>query len=221
MPDQKIRVLIADDHTVVRKGLSALLSAEKYGIEIVGEAANGLQAIDLAYSLQPDVILMDLAMPVKDGLEAIKEIRHLLPQAHLLVLTSFADDEKVLMSLRAGAYGFLLKDASPDELVQTIRSVYANRITLPQELSHILFNPQPVKVKPTLGEGSLTERELDVLRCIGQGMSNKQVAQCLSISIATVRSHVSSMMRKLDLENRTQLAIHARNTGYSYNKMTN
>lgn len=210
MTENKIRVLIVDDHMVVRKGLQALLSAEKYGIEVIGEASDGFEAIEKAQQLQPDVILLDLVMPKKGGLEALKEIKNQQPQARILVLTSFAEDENVVEAVRAGAYGFLLKDTSPDELVDTIRSVYADKLTLPQEMTHLLLRGQTEQKQAPPVPGNLTERELDVLRCIARGMANKQVAQQLSISITTVRSHVSSIMRKLDLENRTQLAIYAR-----------
>ena len=210
MTETNIRVLIADDHTVVRKGLKALLSSEKYGIEVVGEASNGDEAVQKAAQLEPDVILMDLVMPGKTGLEAIPEIKQMQPGARILVLTSFADDSNVAKAIRAGAYGFLLKDTSPDELVQTIRSVYADKLTLPQELTHILFGDEVNEKEPDSMQQDLTPRELDVLRCIAQGMSNKQVAQELSVSTTTVRSHVSSLIRKLSVENRTQLAIYAR-----------
>jgi NarL family two-component system response regulator LiaR len=210
MSQEMIRVLIADDHTVVRKGLNALLSADKYGIEVIGEASNGAEAIQLAEEWKPDVILMDLVMPVKTGLQAIQEIKQIQPDARILVLTSFAEDDNVSQAIRAGAYGFLLKDTSPDELVQTIRSVYANKLTIPQELSQALLRVNPATGAPETQLEELTAREQDVLRCIAQGMSNKQIAQKLSIGTTTVRSHVSSMMRKLDLENRTQLALYAR-----------
>ena len=208
--ESNIRVLIVDDHMVVRRGLQALLSAEKYGVEVIGEASDGFEAVIKAQQLQPDVILLDLVMPKKGGLEALKEIRSQQPQARILVLTSFAEDENVLEAVRAGAYGFLLKDTSPDELVDTIRSVYADKLTLPQEMTRLLLNGQAGQKQPPPIPGNLTERELDVLRLIARGMSNKQVAQQLSISTTTVRSHVSSIMRKLDLENRTQLALSLR-----------
>jgi DNA-binding NarL/FixJ family response regulator len=210
MAQELIRVLIADDHTVVRKGLKALLSADKYGIEVIGEANNGVEAVQFAVELKPDVILMDLVMPEKTGLQAIEEIKQVQPDARILVLTSFAEDDNVSQAIRAGAYGFLLKDTSPDELVQTIRSVYANKLTLPQELSYVLLRGNPTGGAPDPKLEALTSREQDVLRCIAQGLSNKQIAQKLSIGTTTVRSHVSSMMRKLDLENRTQLALYAR-----------
>ena len=208
MADGKIRVLIVDDHTVVRKGLSALLASEKYNIEVVGEAGDGEEAILKAIQLEPDVILMDLVMPKKSGIEAISEIKKKQPKARILVLTSYAEDKKVSEAILAGAYGFLLKDTSPDELVQTIHSVYADRLTLPQELAHVLLGSK--MASDEFQSDDLTQRELDVLLCIAQGMSNKQAAQHLSIETTTVRSHVSSLMRKLGTENRTQLALYAR-----------
>jgi NarL family two-component system response regulator LiaR len=140
----------------------------------------------------------------------IIEIKKIQPKARILVLTSYAEDQKVAEAIKAGAYGFLLKDTSPDELVQTIHSVYANRLTLPQEMAQLLLGNKStsnIEEQPT---AELTQRELDVLRCISQGLSNKQIAQQLSIGTTTVRSHVSSLMRKLGTENRTQLALYAR-----------
>jgi DNA-binding NarL/FixJ family response regulator len=199
---------------VVRRGLIALLSAEKYGIDVVGEASNGEDAVRKVQELKPDVILMDLVMPVKSGMDAIVEIKQIQPNARILVLTSFAEDENVIQAVRSGAYGFLLKETSPDELVQTIHSVYADKLTIPQELSLVLLGGgKPAEKGVVSTNEGLTGRELDVLKCIAQGMSNKQVAQTLSISTTTVRSHVSSMMRKLNVENRTQLAIYAREHG--------
>jgi two-component system, NarL family, response regulator LiaR len=214
MTEKKISVLIADDHTVVRKGLVSLLSAEKYGIQVIGEASDGDEAIQKAQQLQPDVILMDLVMPRKNGIEAIREIKKKQPKARILVLTSFAEDDKVLEAIQAGAYGFLLKDTTPDELVQTIGSVYADKLTLPQELTQVLLGKKKEINQPNIEPEDMTERELDVLRCLALGMSNKQIAQELSIGANTVRSHVSSIMRKLNLENRTQLAIYAREQGF-------
>ena len=146
----------------------------------------------------------------KSKLEAIPVIKRKQPRARILVLTSFADDENVSRAIRTGAYGFLLKDTLLDELVQTIHSEYAHILTLPQELTHILFGDEVNEKEPDSMQQDLTPRELDVLRCIAQGMSNKQVAQELSVSTTTVRSHVSSLIRKLSVENRTQLAIYAR-----------
>jgi DNA-binding NarL/FixJ family response regulator len=210
MADSIISVLIADDHTVVRKGLRSLLSSEKYGIEVIGEASNGNEAITQAEKLKPDVILMDLVMPEKTGLEAIVEIKKSQPHARILVLTSFADDENISSAIKAGAYGFLLKDTSPDELVQTIQSVFKDKLTIPQEFTHILLAKKDVDEERDSKGEILTPREKDVLKCVAQGMSNKQIAHTLFISTTTVRSHVSNMIRKLDLDNRTQLAIYAK-----------
>lgn len=210
MGESDILVLIVDDHNVVRKGLKSLLSAGKYGIQVIGEASNGDEAIKQAEKLKPDVILMDLVMPGKSGLEAIKEIKKIQHDARILVLTSFADDENITGALEAGAYGFLLKDTSPEELVQTVHSVFKDKLTIPQEFTHILFAKKNNTKKSESLVERLTPRELDVIGCIAQGMSNKQIAQALFISSSTVRSHVSSLIHKLNLENRTQLAIYAK-----------
>jgi len=210
MEDSTISVLIADDHTVVRKGLRSLLSGEKYGIKVIGEASNGEEAVQKAEELHPDVILMDLVMPKKTGIEAINEIKKNQPGARILVLTSFADDENVTDAIEAGAYGFLLKDTSPDELVDTIHSVFKDKLTIPHEFTQYLFAKKDEEKKNDSTDEILTPREIDVLKCVAQGMSNKQIAQTLFISTTTVRSHVSSVIRKLNLENRTQLAIYAK-----------
>lgn len=210
-----IRVLIADDHTVVRKGLQSLLTSEKYDIEVIGGAGDGNQAVQMALELEPDVILMDLQMPYKSGLEAIQEIKQQGLTARILVLTSFGDNERVAAAMRAGALGYLLKDSSPDELVSAIHSVALGHISIPQELSSFILGVQP-PTSPAPAENplaDLTARELDVLRCIAYGASNRDIASQLSISLTTVRTHVSSILRKLNLENRTQAALYARQQG--------
>lgn len=206
---EKIQILVVDDHTVVRKGLCALLSDEKYGIHVVGEAADGREAIEKTRTLKPEVILLDLAMPGMGGLEAIPAILREDSKARILVLTSFAEDEQVVEAIRAGALGFLRKDSSPDELVSTIHNVAHNRMSLPPELVRkvMLKEHQTVEERTT---NELTPREADVLRCVAKGYSNKQIASELSVSAPTVRTHVSSLLRKLNLENRTQLALYAR-----------
>ena len=210
---KRIKVFIVDDHTVVRKGLKALLAAKKYEIDVVGDAESGDQAIPIVNQLEPDVILMDLEMPGMSGIETIKEIKKLQPDSRILVLTSFAEDKKVFDALHAGAYGYLLKDTSPDELVETIRSVYSEKLTLPKEFSHVLLDKKVENSEVPASQSGLTQRELDVLKCIAQGMSNKQIAQELTISTATIRTHVSKIMQKLNLENRTQAALFALKTG--------
>ena len=205
--DGKIRILVVDDHTVVRKGLCALLSDEKYGILVMGEASDGREAIEKARLLQPEVVLLDLLMPGMGGLEAIPGILREDPDARILVLTSFAEDEQVVQAISSGALGYLRKDSSPDELVSTIHNVAHNRMSLPPDLVRKMM----LKDQQTVDDGTaneLTPREVDVLRCVAQGYSNKQIATELSISPTTVRTHVSSLLRKLQLENRTQLALY-------------
>jgi NarL family two-component system response regulator LiaR len=206
---ENIRILVVDDHTVVRKGLCALLSAEKYGMEVVGEAADGIEAIEKTRLLQPQVILLDLAMPRMGGLEAIPGILQEDPDVRILILTSYAEDDQVVQAIRSGALGYLRKDSSPDELVSSIHNVALNRMSLPPDLVRkVISNEQPVAEDRPANE--LTAREQDVLRCVAQGFSNKQIASELSVSPTTVRTHVSNLLRKLNLENRTQLALYAR-----------
>lgn len=206
--ERRIRVLVVDDHTVLRKGLCSLLTP-RYGIEVIGEAGDGVEAVDQARALQPDVILMDLEMPRKTGLDAILEIRRQNPDARILVLTSFGEDAKVSAAVKAGAMGFLLKDSSLDELVHAIRTVHMGNLQLPQDLARKAMaglygleeTPAPVE--------QLTRRELDVLKCIARGMSNDDIAQELSISVWTVSSHVHNLLDKLNLSSRTQAALYA------------
>jgi len=199
-----IRVLIADDHYVVRQGLAALL-APRNGMEVVGEAANGREAVDLARTLQPDVILMDMIMPEMTGPEAISLIKQENPNARILVLTSFSESKQVSAAIQAGALGYLLKDSSPDDLLHAIRSVYRGNLVLPQDLALALMQPRPAAA----ALDQLTERETDVLRLLAQGQSNQEIARNLSISATTVRSHVSSILMKLNVTNRTQAALAA------------
>lgn len=207
--NREIRVLIADDHTVVRRGLATLLSAPKYGIQIIGEASDGQEAVDKTRSLQPDVVLMDLYMPKLNGIEATRLIHRADEQVRILVLTSSGEEEQVVQALRAGASGYLLKDASPDELVNALHSVYFGQLSLPHELAQkVILASASGMADPEADP--LTAREWDVLECIELGLSNKQIAAQLSISTTTVRTHVSNLLRKLELENRTQLALYAR-----------
>jgi two-component system, NarL family, response regulator LiaR len=200
-----IRVLIADDHFVVRQGLAAMLSPRN-GMEVVGEAATGREAVDLARRLQPDVILMDMIMPEMDGPEAIALIKQENPKARILVLTSFGENKQISAAIQAGALGYLLKDSSPDDLLHAIRSVYRGNLVLPQDLALKLMQTQPAAAALE----RLTERETDVLRLLAQGQSNQEIARNLNISDTTVRSHVSNILMKLDVSNRTQAALAAR-----------
>ncbi|HUI73114.1 MAG TPA: response regulator transcription factor [Spirochaetia bacterium] len=209
---KSIRLLIVDDHSIVRKGIKALLATEN-DMQVIGEAENGAEAVDKAASLKPDVVLMDLVMPEMDGIEATRRITTDLPGTKILVLTSFAADDKVFPAVKAGALGYLLKDSTPDQLLEAIRQVHKGEPSLEpsiarkvlQELSH------PGQGKQTTEP--LTERELDVLRLIAQGMSNKEIATKIFVAEWTVRSHVSNILGKLHLASRTQAALYALRSG--------
>jgi DNA-binding NarL/FixJ family response regulator len=207
-----IRVLVVDDHLVVRKGIRALLATEP-GIEVMGEARDGAEAVMEALRLQPDVILMDLVMPQMDGIAAIERIIASQPAARILVLTSFDADDKVFPAIRAGALGYTLKDFGPAELVRAIQRVYRGdsslHPTIARKVLHELAHPstQPPTSEP------LTEREAKVLRLVAHGESNLQIAAALGISEATVRTHVSNILSKLHLASRTQAALHALREG--------
>jgi NarL family two-component system response regulator LiaR len=208
-----LRILIADDHMVVRRGLCSLL-IPRNGMEVIGEAADGVEAVELARSLQPDVILMDMVMPHLDGPEAVVEIKKENPEARILILTSFGEDARVSAAIRAGALGYLLKDSSPDELFHAIREVAQGNLSLPPQVAMKLMQDlQKPKRDRLAPETALTQRELDVLRGIAQGLSNQDIAGQLMISQATVRSHVSSLLSKLGLTNRTQAALYAVEAG--------
>jgi NarL family two-component system response regulator LiaR len=207
-----IRVLIADDHAIVRKGVCALLATEP-DIEVVGEAGNGRQALTLTERLNPDVILMDLVMPGMDGLEATRRIIASQLDARVLVLTSFAGDDKVLPAVRAGALGYLLKDSSPEELVQAIRQVYRGESSLHPTITRKLLRELSPPASRDGGGTLLTEREVEVLQLIARGGTNRQIAGQLSISEATVRTHVSKILGKLNLCSRTQAALYALREG--------
>ena len=207
-----IRVLIADDHAIVRKGIRALLATEA-GIEVVGEAQDGRQAIAEASRFQPDVILMDLVMPEVDGIAAIRHISVHQPDVRILVLTSFATDDKIFPAIKAGALGYLLKDTGPHELVQAIRQVCQGESFLHPLVARKLLQElaEPPAQPPT--PDPLTERELEVLRLVAQGHSNQEIAGQLMISEATVRTHVSNILSKLHLASRTQAALYALRKG--------
>ena len=209
---EQIRVLIADDHAVVREGLRTLIGTEP-GIQVVGEAENGAEAVRKARSLQPDVILLDMVMPHKDGLAAINEIMAEDSQAHILVLTSFSHDDKVFPAIKAGALGYLLKNASPQALLNAIRDVHRGEPTMSPDIARKLMREmrRSSDLPPT--EEPLTGRELDVLRLLAQGLTNQEIAESLTIGVGTVRTHVSNILSKLHLANRTQAALFALREG--------
>jgi NarL family two-component system response regulator LiaR len=207
-----IRVLIADDHAIVRKGIRALLATEP-DIEVVGEAEDGKQAIVQASKIQPDVILMDLVMPEIDGIMATQHITTHQPEVRILVLTSFATDDKIFPAIKAGALGYLLKDSGPYELVQAIHQVCRGESFLHPLVARKLLEElsQPPSKPPT--PDPLTGREVEVLRLVAQGQSNQEIAGRLTISEATVRTHVSNILGKLHLASRTQAALYALREG--------
>jgi two-component system, NarL family, response regulator LiaR len=213
-----IRILIADDHAVVRHGLRALIATEP-DLELVGEAADGVEAVEQTARLHPDVILMDMAMPRKTGLEAICDIKHDDPQARILVLTSFAEDEQVFPAIKAGATGYLLKDTSPRELLQAIRDVERGEVSLHPTIARKLVGElkRPPDLPPA--EEQLTEREVQVLALVARGLSNKEIADQLFIGERTVRTHMSNILGKLHLANRTQAALYAQREGLAHLEM--
>ena len=207
-----IRVFVAEDHAIVRKGIRALLTLEP-GIEVVGEASNGQEAVYGIDRSRPDVILMDLVMPEMDGIEAIRQVMARQPEARILVLTSFATDDKVFPAIKAGALGYLLKDSEPREVAEAIRQVHRGESSLHPRIARKLMQElaRPPEQPPTTDP--LTEREIEVLRLVAQGKSNRDIAEELTITEGTVRVHVSSILGKLHLASRTQATLYALREG--------
>ena len=209
---KSIRLLICDDHAVVRRGLRSLVSV-KPEMELVGEAVDGEEAVAMAKKLKPDVIIMDLVMPRKDGVTAISEIKKNNQDARILVLTSFSDDKNVFSAIKAGASGYLLKDSSPEDLLQAINDVYQGKSPLHPVIAQKVIQEmhQPTDLPPT--DDPLSTREVEVLQNVAQGMSNQEIARTLKIKEGTVRIHVGNILNKLQLANRTQAALYALREG--------
>jgi NarL family two-component system response regulator LiaR len=209
---KKIRILIADDHAIVREGLHTLINS-KADFELVGEAADGYEVVQQTRELRPDVILMDLVMPRRGGIDAITEIKKEFPEARILVLTSFAEDDMVFPAIKAGALGYLLKDSSPEQLIQAIHDVYLGYTTLHPSIARMLVEElnQKSDLPPT--ENPLTEREVDVLKLVAQGMTDQEIADRLVVSHWTIHAHVRNILAKLHLANRTQAALYALREG--------
>ena len=199
-----IRVLLVDDHAVVRQGLKMFLGLDP-DLEVVGEAENGEEAIRLIPDLNPEVVLMDLLMPVMDGIEAITHIRQDYPETEVIALTSVLEDEAVMKAMRAGAIGYLLKDTQAEELRRAIKAAAAGQVQLSPQAAARLMR----EVRAPDSPEKLTERETDVLRLLALGQANKEIALELSIGEKTVKTHVSSILRKLNVPSRTQAALHA------------
>jgi len=219
-----IRVLLVDDHAIVRDGIHSLLKTQP-DIEVVGEASNGRDAVSKAESLQPDVVLMDLVMPGMDGIEAIRLIVDGQPDSRILVLTSFSAEDKVFPAIKAGAMGYLLKDCDSEELVRAIHQVHQGESSLHPKIARMLLRemgaagkpspggsePPPANVRPAVDP--LTERELDVLKLVAHGKSNREIADELVVAEGTVRTHVSNILSKLHLASRTQATLFALREG--------
>ena len=207
-----IRVFIADDHAIVRKGIRAVLEIVP-DIDVVGEAENGREAVAQVEALRPDVVLMDLVMPEMDGIEAIRRIKDRQPEARILVLTTFAGEDKIFPAVKAGALGYHLKDSRPEELAQAIRQVYRGESSLHPVIARKVLEElsRPSERPPT--PDPLTQREVEVLRLVAQGLENREIAERLVISEATVRTHVSNITGKLHVASRTQAALYALREG--------
>jgi NarL family two-component system response regulator LiaR len=217
-PVDKIKVLIVDDHAVVRRGLRTFLELQD-DIEIVGEGENGLEAVEQVRRLMPHVVLLDLVMPEMDGIQATQQILECSPETHVLILTSFGEDDKVFPAIRAGALGYLLKDIHPNDLVQAVRDAYLGKAQLHPDIAKKLMSAVAGTSPPATGSSrsqaaspgldELTEREREVLELIASGLNNREIAERMIISEKTVKTHVSSILGKLGVEDRTQAAIWA------------
>lgn len=212
MTDTTIRVLIADDHAIVREGMRRLLGGRSE-FELVGEAADGEQAVAMVRGLRPDILVLDLKMPRLDGLGVIQALKHDPPRTRILVLTSFDDDDKVFSAIKLGAQGYLLKDSLPEQLIQALRDIHEGKSSLHPEIARKVL--REIRQPPDLpaAEEQLTEREVEVLQLVAQGLSNNEVALRLVISERTVAGHVRNILGKLHLASRTQAALYAIRTG--------
>ncbi len=210
--ENSIRLLIVDDHPALRTGLAALLRAEP-DFDVVAEAGDGIQAVETALAHKPDVILMDLALPKKNGIEAIREITSQLPETRVVVFSSYSDHEHIYDAMQAGAIGYLLKDSSPQDIRQAIRDAKDGRPTLNPRVEIILLQRIQDQKPAAVDAGSLTEREMEILQLLAQGFTNDKIARTANITEGTVRSHISNILLKLGLQNRAQAVLYAIRNG--------
>ena len=207
---QKIKVLIVDDHQVVRQGLHTFLELQE-DITVIGEAGDGSTAVEMVHRLKPDIVLMDIVMPGLDGIAATQQVKSAYPETKVIALTSFTEDDKVFPAIQAGAASYLLKDVTPDVLVEAIRAVQRGETRLHPDIARKLMDQvaRQTGVDRDVQRNTLTDRELEVVQLVAQGQSNHEIAEKLVISEKTVKTHISHILSKLNLEDRTQLAIYA------------
>lgn len=210
--NKKIGLLIADDHKMVREGLKAFI-APSDSFEVIGEACDGSEAVAQAKILNPDIILLDLVMPRLDGIGATQEIRKNNPNAKIIIITSFVEEEKVISAIKAGASGYLLKDSSPQEIETAILDVFNGESSFPPRIASILVKELNRPVRESEKHAPLTDREIDILKLMAQGMSNQEIAHHLTLSVWTVRTYVTSILNKLEVDNRTQATLMALKEG--------
>ena len=212
MSKRPIKLLVVDDQNIVRKGICALLE-QVDDIDVIGEASNGEEAVEQAKRLEPDVILMDLMMPKMDGVTAIQEIQAVQLPARIIALTSFVTEDKVFPAIKAGAMGYLLKDSEPEDLITAIRKVNRGEPSLHPIVAKMVLEEIGQPVRQPLTPEPLTQREVDIIRLVAQGLSNRQIAEQLVIGEATVRTHVGNVLNKLHLANRVQATLYALREG--------
>ncbi len=200
-----IRVLVVDDHVIVRNGLEQLLATVE-DMQLVGFAADGQQAVTAVEDLTPDVVLMDLSMPVMDGVEATERIKHRFPAVKVVVLTSFSEQQRVLAALEAGADGYVLKHADPEQILGAVQAAHVGGAPIDPKVARVLIDAKKVG---TSGRAALTDREVEVLQLVGQGLANKLIARCLGISERTVKAHLTKIFQTLGVTDRTQAALWA------------
>lgn len=209
---EKIRIVIADDHPIVRRGLRTLIKTQG-DMDVVGEADNGVQAVDKTVALQPDIVIMDLQMPVMDGTAAIRALHSRGSSARIVVLTSYPDDDRVFAAIKAGANGLLLKDSAPNELLSALRRVHEGESALHPAIATKVLMEIKQPAHPPQTQNGLTPREIQVLGYLALGMTNTEIAEQLSVSVRTINTHVRAILDKLHLTNRTQAALFAQEKG--------
>lgn len=215
-PEEPVRVLVVDDQRLIRDGIASLLSLRP-GIAVVGTAADGREAVAVALELRPDVVLMDVRMPELDGVEAVAVLRERAPECRVVMLTTFDDEDYVVRALRAGASGYLLKDLPAEELARAVRLAHAGvtqlESSVARRLTEALPSPGPAAPTAALAPADLTPREIDILRLVAHGHTNREIATRLFLSEGTVKNHISRILTRLSLRDRTQAALRARDLG--------